>query len=1135
MKTAILAIVAAWMVAVNSVASTIVFEDTFNDVAANGTVTNTLRGWVATGNPYWNKTAGVGNSGCFFLRASSTMSRYTNLTSAATNSRAFLLTFDCWVEATTSNLTDHVAITTDSGATWTTSFSLARTATNNIDYDVTGYSGPYSIDINTSGWTAGQLAGFGIRFSQTSTLAADHFNVDNVRLSIGLPTSSVPVAGDDFYNIYQENVLNVAAPGVLANDSDSDGRPLSAELVSGVSNGALTFNTNGAFSYTPATGFTGSDSFVYRVYAGGATGNTATVHISILKEAVARSPSRPNILIYLVDDMGWGDCRSYNTNSLVPMPHVEKMAQQGMSFRDAHTQASLCAPSRYCILSGNYAWRGRGEGGIWNFNGNSMFLSGQKSIANVLQEGGYNTAMFGKYHLGALVWPKNTNETFYTNNDYDWTKMDFSRPLTNAAVDRGFNYAYLLPDGMQDAPYAYFETDRIVGDTNQLMNWVGGVYPNTNGVHEIKKNFDGFGMPDYLSNEVGPTLTRKAIEFIDRHYQTNRVNGTDTPFFMHYCCQAVHEPQTPPLQFDGTPISGVTGGTEHMDMMYEVDVSFGKIMDALEARGMLTNTLVILTSDNGGRTESLKFGQDSNYGLTGHKSTIYEGGHRVPLIIRWGDGTPQGSHIPPGTWADQLVGVHDLFATLAELVGKPQAPDQGLDSVSFLSILLDGNQAEVRDYLLNGHSVVAADLEGVGSVKRRAIREGKWKLTTDENGNAVNLYNLAVDLHETPALDQINNPAEAARKDRMQAKAKEMLALMGTAGRTTLPPAQLYPLTVTSGTGGGSYSNGQQVAIAAAAPVAGMTFDQWIGDTQYVNNVTYTNAQVTMPAQAVALSATYKILPGYYTLTVNGGTGSGLYTNGQQVAIAASNAPVAEMTFDQWIGDTQYVNNVTYTNALVTMPAQAIALTATYKDAAVYYLLTTSAETNGAVSPASTNVLEGNSATFVIAASNYYRIATLTTNGTAVTGMTLGNNSTTTDFTWSNVQTSGVLAATFTAQVTTNGPAQVPYSWLAQYGLTNYNTDAAADQDQDGLTTWQEYIAGTDPTNAASCFKATQNTPDEISWNAVSGRVYSAYWSTNLTQGFQALETNILYPQGSYTNATPDARVNHYQIKVRLE
>jgi hypothetical protein len=214
------------------------------------------------------------------------------------------------------------------------------------------------------------------------------------------------------------------------------------------------------------------------------------------------------------------------------------------------------------------------------------------------------------------------------------------------------------------------------------------------------------------------------------------------------------------------------------------------------------------------------------------------------------------------------------------------------------------------------------------------------------------------------------------------------------------------------------------------------------------------------------------------------------------------------------------------------MPSNAVTLTATYKSEAV--LLTGSAGANGTVTPASTNVVPGSNADFAITADTYFRIATLTTNGTAVTGMTFDNSSTSTNFTWINVQSTGAVVATFTEQVA-NDPAGTPYAWLAGYGLTNYDTDAVADQDLDGLKAWQEYIAGTVPTNPASTFKAVQASRNTISWSPVSGRVYSVYWSTNLVKGFQALETNILYPRGSYTNATPDPRVNHYQIKVRME
>ena len=244
-----------------------------------------------------------------------------------------------------------------------------------------------------------------------------------------------------------------------------------------------------------------------------------------------------------------------------------------------------------------------------------------------------------------------------------------------------------------------------------------------------------------------------------------------------------------------------------------------------------------------------------------------------------------------------------------------------------------------------------------------------------------------------------------------------------------------------------------------------------------------------------------------------------------------ADAPAIGKTLDVWTGGTQYVTSVSSSNTTVTMPAQAVALTATYKD--LVYTLTGSAGANGMVTPSSTNAVYGNNADFVVTASNYYRIASLTTNGTAVTGMTFDNGSTTTNFTWSNVLADGTLVATFTAQIATD-PAGTPYSWLAGYGLTNYDADAVADQDADGLKTWQEYIAGTDPTNAASNLKVAQATRNTVTWSPVAGRVYSVYWSTNLVKGFTNLASGITYPQGSYTNTTPDAKVNHYQVKVQL-
>jgi hypothetical protein len=341
-------------------------------------------------------------------------------------------------------------------------------------------------------------------------------------------------------------------------------------------------------------------------------------------------------------------------------------------------------------------------------------------------------------------------------------------------------------------------------------------------------------------------------------------------------------------------------------------------------------------------------------------------------------------------------------------------------------------------------------------------------------------------------------------------------------------------LTVNSGTGSGTYTNEQQVAILANAPASGTVFDKWTGATQHVNNVTNTNALVTIPASNITVTATYKNLPGFYTLTVNSGTGDGSYTNTQVVAISAD-APASGQGFYRWTGNTAYVANSNSASTTVTMPAQTVSLTATYTN---IYTLTGNAGANGTVSPTNVIVLAGNSTNFVITASNYYRIATLKTNGANVAGVTFDNSSTSYSYTWTNVHASGVLAATFTAQITTNpaaSGANVPYSWLAEYGLTNYEADAVLDLDSDGLLTWQEYIAGTDPIDKGSCLTASQATRNKVTWIPVTGRVYSVYWSTNLTKGFVNLANNIVYPQGSYTNATPDSRVNHYQIKVRMQ
>jgi hypothetical protein len=270
----------------------------------------------------------------------------------------------------------------------------------------------------------------------------------------------------------------------------------------------------------------------------------------------------------------------------------------------------------------------------------------------------------------------------------------------------------------------------------------------------------GYGLPDWYTCDVGPTLTQKTLDFIDAHVATNQANGTDEPFFIHYCAEAVHSKHTPPTDFLGTPVAGTTGYA-HSDMLFELEVAFSNILEKLEAKGLLDDTLVIFTSDNGGLGLSeADSGHNPNEGLRGYKASIWEGGHHVPMFIKW------GNKIPAGNYA-HMVGVHDLYATIGQLIGKQQGDGQGLDAVSFLSVLLGGNTAPVRDNLLcRGNSINNIDPV---SFKGRALREGSYKLIWDLNNNVpLYLYDLATDPVES--IDLLSDPAQAGRLARMTAK-----------------------------------------------------------------------------------------------------------------------------------------------------------------------------------------------------------------------------------------------------------------------------------------------------------------------------------------------------------------------------
>jgi arylsulfatase A len=484
--------------------------------------------------------------------------------------------------------------------------------------------------------------------------------------------------------------------------------------------------------------------------------------------------ARPNLVFIMADDVGWGDFQCYNPQGRIPSPHIDRLARQGMRFTDAHTPAALCAPTRYTVATGNYTWRGRLPGGTWGYSQPPQFLPGQKTVGHLLQAAGYRTGLFGKLHFGG-EWERRADGT-----------PDFTQPMRTGPRQWGFTYSCVLLGGHQAPPYCFFENNRVLGDATRVTTLPAG--PLNGGVVPVA----GPGLPDWDSRTVGETLVRKAIAFIDQ--------DRSRPFYVHLSTDGAHSPYTPPERLLGRPVKDVTRLSAKADMVHEVDVVVGKIVEALEQRGLIENTLIVVTSDNGGipNPQDRAGGHDAVGGLRGSKSQIWEGGHRVPFVVQW------KGRVPAGAVRHQLIGTHDVVPTFVELAGGGRDPDQMLDSVSLVPVLLGqrGDDQPVRQTLLlqsspgrdafteAGAEVPPAKAKGgrkaakaAGTKAGRraaqtgarsgsdgmahALREGPWKLVLDIAGDRpAALYNLAEDLGERTNL--LADPAQAGRIRHME-------------------------------------------------------------------------------------------------------------------------------------------------------------------------------------------------------------------------------------------------------------------------------------------------------------------------------------------------------------------------------
>jgi arylsulfatase A-like enzyme len=398
----------------------------------------------------------------------------------------------------------------------------------------------------------------------------------------------------------------------------------------------------------------------------------------------------PNILFILADDLGIGDVSCYNPRSAWRTPQLDRLAAQGIQFTDAHAASALCTPSRYALLTGRYAWRGRLKRGVVNGYDPALIEPHRVTLPAFLRAHGYATAMFGKWHLG-LDWARAGAKP---------EQVDFTAAFGGGPRAIGFERFLGIAASLDMPPYVWLRDDRVVtpptamvGDSPPPQLWRAGPIA-----------------ADFKMEEVEPRLIDETIAYL----KTRRGAPAGNPFFLYLPLAAPHTPLLPTGRF-----KGATHTTDYGDFVTQVDDDIGRVLAALEANGLAENTLVVVSSDNGfapaaGLPELAPFHHEPSGGYRGYKSDLFEGGHRVPFLVRW------PGHTKSGAKSEALVGQLDFYATCAELLGTTPRDDAAEDSVSFLAAL-SGNEKAAR-------AVPRTTLVHHSGEGRFTIREGAWKL-----------------------------------------------------------------------------------------------------------------------------------------------------------------------------------------------------------------------------------------------------------------------------------------------------------------------------------------------------------------------------------------------------------------------
>lgn len=457
----------------------------------------------------------------------------------------------------------------------------------------------------------------------------------------------------------------------------------------------------------------------------------ALISISCQQQEVEQKTKKPNIIYVLADDLGYGDVAAFNENSKIKTPHLDQLADEGMKFTDAHTSSSVCTPTRYGILTGRYNWRSELKASVLWGRSKALIQKERTTVASLLKASGYQTAFIGKWHLG-WNWAMDSLGT-----------IDFSKKVEHSPNDLGFDYAYGHVASLDIPPYVYVE------------NSMSTAIPTDSTINKGKYSWwrKGLTAPDFVHEDVTPNFFRRGIKYVKDHA------ADEKPFFLYLPLPSPHTPILPSEQWQDK-----SGLNPYADFVMMVDDYMGQLNAAVKQAGIEENTMIIFTSDNGCSPaakieEMTEKGHYPSHIYRGHKADIFEGGHRVPFIVKW------PNRVARGAVSDQTICTTDFAATCAAISGYPLKDSEAEDSYSMLP-LFDQEKLTTPFREATVHHSINGSF---------AIRQGEWKLimcpgsggwsfprpNKDKEAIAglpdVQLYNLQNDPGETNNL-QASNP-----------------------------------------------------------------------------------------------------------------------------------------------------------------------------------------------------------------------------------------------------------------------------------------------------------------------------------------------------------------------------------------